>query len=264
MEIFWRLVLGHLIGDFTLQTNYIAAWKRESVMGLLVHCLIHPFIYCILLWNYLGQVWLQVGPIPLHGWTCITIVFVGHFVEDLWRIWSVTKKGEPDNMFFYIFDQVVHYMIIFSVSPVVDGHQGKFGMISYPALSGILPGSAADSLSALEKFFTITHPEPWVTVGILFAIVTHFTTVSIYFIEKDFFGRQFPSDREKYIGIAERLLVMGCVLLPGKLWVAVIGFWLLRSAVYKVRNIVSFSWTNIVAGNATAVLCGAFARFLIY
>ncbi len=264
MEVFWRLVLGHLIGDFTLQTNYIAAWKRDSLLGLLVHCAIHPLLYCVLLWNYLGQVWLQVGPVPLYGWLCVTIVFLGHFVEDLWRIWSVTKKGEPDNMFFYIFDQFVHYMIIFSVSPVVDGHQGKFGMISYPALSGILPASAAAGLSEWERFRTITHPEHWVTIGILFAVVTHFATVSIYFIEKDFFGNAFPSDKEKYIGIAERVLVMACFLLPGKLWIVVLGFWLLRTILYKMKGIVYFSWTNLLASNATAVLCGVFARSLLY
>ena len=53
MEIFWRLVLGHLIGDFTLQTNYIAAWKRRSVLGMVVHCGIHPVIYAVFLWKVL-------------------------------------------------------------------------------------------------------------------------------------------------------------------------------------------------------------------
>lgn len=264
MEIFWRLVLGHLIGDFTLQTNYIAAWKRTSLWGLWVHCAIHPLLYSVLLWRYMDQVWIQVGPIPLYGWLCVLIVFMGHFIEDLWRIWSVTKKGEPDNIMFYVFDQLVHYMIIFAVSPVVDGHQGKYGMINYPVISGVMSASMAYGMTAWDRFTTIVRPENWVFIGILFAVVTHFTTVTIYFIEKDFFGMPFPSDREKYIGIAERVIVMSCFLLPGYWWAAVVGLWLLRTVIYKFKNLVNFSWLNLLVSHSTAVLCGVFARILFY
>src|SRR4051812_23751632 len=115
MEIFWRLVLGHIIADFTLQTNFIAAWKRRSLRGLVVHCAIHPILYSILLWKYLDQVWIQIGSVPLTGCACVLIVFVAHYIEDHWRIWSVLKKGSPDNTFFYALDQVVHYLVIFAV-----------------------------------------------------------------------------------------------------------------------------------------------------
>ena len=44
MDIFWRLVLAHLLADFTFQTDFIAKWKRESIFGGLIHSFI--FFVC--------------------------------------------------------------------------------------------------------------------------------------------------------------------------------------------------------------------------
>lgn len=263
MEIFWRLVLGHLIADFTLQTNYIAAWKRRSVWGLLVHCGIHPIIYSILLWRYVGQVWIQAGPLKLTGCTCILLVFITHLIEDEWRIWSVLKRNAPDNTFFYVWDQIIHYAIIFALSPVVDGAVSKFGFIYFPEIMGVVPGAQAAQMSLIERFFTITRPENWIFVAILFVIITHFTTVTIYFLEKDFLGRDFPDVPEKYTTMAERLIVMACLLLPGMWWISVLGVWALRAFIYKARRIYDYTWMNILIGNGAAVVCGFLARLLI-
>lgn len=37
MEIFFRLSLTYLLKDFISQTNFIAKWKRESILGVIVH-----------------------------------------------------------------------------------------------------------------------------------------------------------------------------------------------------------------------------------
>lgn len=264
MEIFWRLVLGHLIGDFTLQTNYVAAWKRRNLVGLFVHCATHPILYALLLWRYIGEVWIEVGTLKLTGCWCILLIFVTHLIEDEWRIWSVLRKGAPDNTFFYIWDQVIHYTILFIMSPVIEGATSKFGFIHYPPIRGALASSQAAGLNFMQRYLTISQPENWVVIGILFVIVTHFTTVTIYFIEKDFFGGDYPATDEKYISMAERLVVMGCFLLPGVWWVCVIGIWLLRGLVYKLRRIYDFSWTSLLVGNGTAVVCGILARAIFY
>lgn len=264
MEIFWRLVLGHLIADFTLQTNYIAAWKRRNAWGLVVHCAIHPVMYAILLWKYLPQVWVRVGPVDISGALCLVVIFVTHFIEDEWRIWSVLKKGAPDNTFFYFWDQIIHYAVIFALSPVVDGATTKLPFLYYPPISGALPLAQAGGLSAVERFFTITRPEPWVFVAILFAVVTHFTTVTIYFLEKDMFGAEFPEVHEKYISMAERVIVMLCFLLPGHWWAVVLAFWLVRGILYKVQKFYDISWISVILGNATAIVCGLLSRHFLY
>lgn len=264
MEMFWRLVMGHLIGDFTLQTNYIAAWKRKNLTGMLVHCAIHPLIYSLFLWNYMGQVWVQVGPLALTGWACAAIIFATHFAEDQWRVWSVSKKDTRDNTFFYIWDQVIHYVVLFSMSPSIDGSVGKFGVVSYPVISGAAPLIGAQGMGLWERFLTVTRPEPWVLGVILFVLVTHFTTVSIYFLEKDLFGKDFPGDKEKYIGMAERLAVSAAFLLPGHWWTILVAAWLLYILVGKVRKTNPATWTNLILSNLAAVLCGLLSRGIFY
>ena len=51
-------------------------------------------------------------------------------------------------------------------------------------------------------------------LGCLAVLVTHGSTVLIYFIEKDLWGRPFPGAQEKYLGIAERLVLALCFFCP--------------------------------------------------
>ena len=85
MEIFFRLILGHLLADFTFQTNYIAEGKRRKLSILILHVLIHPVCYLFLLFPYLNQVWVTWGGVPLNGWGCIAIITVLHFIEDYFK-----------------------------------------------------------------------------------------------------------------------------------------------------------------------------------
>ena len=134
----------------------------------------------------------------------------------------------------------------------------------YPSLTGVIPYAESLNMGLVERFFTITRPENWVLIGILFVIVTHFTTVSIYFIDKDFFGGDFPAADEKYISMAERLVVTGCFLLPGVWWIGLIVVWLGWVVVSKIRKVYDFSWASIIIGNVTAIFCGILIRNIFY
>ena len=41
MVIFWRLLLAHLLADFTLQLDIVNRLKRKSAWGMQLHCLTH-------------------------------------------------------------------------------------------------------------------------------------------------------------------------------------------------------------------------------
>ena len=49
MHLFATLLLGHLIADFPLQTNWVFALKVKSSWGIALHVAIHVFITAILL-----------------------------------------------------------------------------------------------------------------------------------------------------------------------------------------------------------------------
>src|SRR5688572_14398196 len=167
MEIFCRLLFGHLLADFTFQTNYIAEWKRRSQAGLLFHVAIHPLCYTVLLWPFLNETWVTYG-VPLNGWVCVAIATFLHYIEDWFRI-SRINKGWNDNTFFYFWDQVLHIAVLFLLSP----------WKTQPLMTS------------------------WPLLGTLFVAVTHFATVTIWFVEKDIFGRDYPETEEKYISILQ-------------------------------------------------------------
>src|SRR6266700_640510 len=118
MGIFWRLMFGHLLADFTFQTDFINRWKRTSLAGLIVHCAMHPVFYAALCWPHMSEAWVVVGPARLNGWACLGVVVVAHFIEDWWRIHAIRDYKMRDSMAFFVWDQIAHYAVLFVVAPM--------------------------------------------------------------------------------------------------------------------------------------------------
>jgi hypothetical protein len=234
MLIFWRLMLGHLLADFTFQTNFINRWKRSSIWGMIAHCAMHPVVYAVLTWPYLADPWIAVGPLSVPGWACILLIFVGHFAEDQWRVFTIFKYKTPDNFLYFAWDQIIHYAVIFAVIPLGLRNSG---------------GSLV--------------PEAWPVLGCLFVIVTHATTVIVYFVEKDAHGRGYPDSQEKYLSMIERLVLALAFLLPGGAWLLAFGW---AGVMYRVRakRYLDLSWYSFYIGGVLAALCGLAARIVYY
>jgi hypothetical protein len=232
MEIFFRLLFGHFLADFTFQTNYLAYWKRHNFAGLLVHVAIHPICYIALCVpplageNYLMQTWTTLFGIAVPGWGAIAALTLLHFVEDWFRV-TMVNKGWPDNTLFYLWDQVVHISLLWIFSP-------KMG----------------------QELLTV-----WAILGTLFVVVTHFATVTVWFIEKDINGREYPETEEKYILILERLAVWLAFFMPHPWWIFVLIFLLGTFGHHVWTRKIDFSWSSVLMGNFFAILCGAISRF---
>lgn len=225
MEIFFRLLFGHLLADFTFQTNHIAEWKRKSMQGLLVHVAIHPVCYLIVCWPLLSIPW----AFGLSGWMCILIATVLHFAEDWFRV-TMVNKGWPDNTAFYVFDQIVHIAILWILAPTK----------SMPLLN------------------------TWPLIGILFVLVTHCATVTVWFIEKDFFGTNYPETEEKYISMLVRLVLWLAFFLPNPWWIFVAAFVVISFGRHVLTRRIDFSWTSVVLGQLIAVGSGIVCRFVLH
>lgn len=253
MEIFWRLILGHLLADYTLQTDFIADWKKRNVSGLFVHSVLHLAAYYFLTFPALPQVWVRIAGLELTGFVCILLLFILHFIEDAWRVWAINKNNYSDNTLFYIYDQLVHYALLFLLSPRVQG--SNFGIVNYPAIDGILSLSQNALLPNWKQFFAITLQETWVFGGILFVILTQFSTVTIYFLEKDFYQKKFPEQMEKYLAIGERSVLFFCLLLPGKLGFIFGAIWIARALYYARKKSCTSTWISPAFGYTIATLC---------
>jgi hypothetical protein len=237
MNIFWRLLFGHLLCDFTLQTNFIARWKRTSMWGLFVHCAMHPIAYLAVAWPFLGDRWIDNSVFHLNGWACIAIIFATHYLEDWWRVYTIQKYGMPDNTLFFAWDQIIHYAVIFSVAPL------------------------AVTTAAASGFF----PEKWPVLGCLFVLITHACTVLIYFLEKDLQGATYPGDDEKYLAMGERLVLALCFLFPTPQGAGLLAAgWLGVMFFLRRRRMFDLTTFTFYTGATVAVLCGLAARLVYF
>lgn len=222
MEIFCRLLFGHLLADFSFQTNYIAEWKRKSMHGLLVHVLIHPICYVAVTWGYLNDVW----GLGLKGWMCVLIASFLHFAEDWFRV-TLVNSGWPDNTLFYLWDQAIHILILWLLAPIK----------SMPLIN------------------------MWPLIGVLFVLVTHCATVTVWFIEKDIFGTNYPETEEKYISMLVRLVLWMAFFLPSPFWILVSLFVIVTFGRHVWTRRIDFSWTSVLLGQMIAIVAGFVSRF---
>ncbi|MEK6543742.1 MAG: DUF3307 domain-containing protein [Elusimicrobiota bacterium] len=237
MFLFWRLILGHFLSDFTFQANWINHWKRSAHTGMLIHCLTHPVVYAVLTYEYLFAPWVQTRYFTLNGVESILIITFIHYLEDVWRVYTIKRFKTPDNTLYFAWDQIIHISSIF-------------------IFFGIQPDRTS---------FVI--PEPWVIVGILAVGATHFSVVLAYFFDKDLHGKPYPGTKEKYVAIAERLAAFSSLAFLPNLWLGIIlslivieAPRIMLSERLKIERPPHFSWT---VGSAIALICGLLARAVL-
>lgn len=227
MIVFWRLILAHLLTDFTLQTNKLAEWKRKNIIGVVLHSAIFLILAIILTRPFLKDIWWR-----FPGWFVIILLFVIHFIEDEYRSLCIQKSNAPDNFLFFLWDQMIHIVIIFVFSPA------KGNIIT----------------------------EKWVLLLIIAIIVTHFASIVIYYVEQLVYGYNvsLESLKGKYYSMIERLATLFCFLLPGFWWVTFLCIWLIRPTLYWLKKIQHMAWSSTILGYILSLVFGILGRLVFY
>lgn len=228
MGIFWRLVLAHFIADFTFQTNKVADWKRKSSVGMIIHIATHPIVTAILVWPYLSMPWVTTRYFSLNGWICILLLTFLHWLEDIWRVWSIQHTGTPDNTAFFAWDQVVHVTMILAFSPTQKD----------------------------------APTETWVILLLCLVLLTHFTSVLIYFLENDLWGSSQVLEFGKYRYMGERVIGASLFLLPGPFFLLAFG-WLGWIGYLYYKKSQERTWVHLVVGSTSVILLGLVTRGLL-
>ncbi|MFA6583144.1 MAG: DUF3307 domain-containing protein [Elusimicrobiaceae bacterium] len=231
MLIFWRLLFAHLLADFTLQTNSVAKWKRESRSGMLIHCLTHVVCSIVMVWPYINDSWFNFGGFRFTGWMAVGVIFLTHYLQDRWRVYAIKALSSSDGTLYFIWDQLVHIGVIFALSP-----------------SGIGDGSVVE--------------EKWVVYLCMFVVVTHGITVFTYFIEKALYNEGFPGFDKKYFGILQRVALWFFFFIPGWHWAPWFLAWLGYTVYLYRQRIVDLSRAGFYVGLGITVLSGVIARNL--
>lgn len=107
--IFYYLLLGHLLGDFTFQTDKIANNKTKDLSWIILHSIIVTF-------NML------IFAIPF-GYKLMGLVMVNgilHFLIDYYKA-KIPTKSSLQHFFYFILDQTLHIGIIFFIAFFFNG-----------------------------------------------------------------------------------------------------------------------------------------------
>ncbi|MFH1423396.1 MAG: DUF3307 domain-containing protein [Candidatus Nealsonbacteria bacterium] len=99
-DLFARILLGHLVGDYLLQNKAMMLKKSEKglngVLWCTIHCLVYTTAVCLFLWT-------------INPWVIIA-VFISHWPIDRWSLgtkWMKLihsrelKDDYPENKVFY-------------------------------------------------------------------------------------------------------------------------------------------------------------------
>lgn len=123
----FRLLLGHLVGDFALQTIELVRFKAHSWKGLVLHAAIVTASTALFLWENLPTwgVWL----IPL---------FVTHLLAD-WGKVALARRWPQRKLSTFFLDQAVHLGML---ALLILLHEGRW---SYVTIEMAVGGGSAEA-----------------------------------------------------------------------------------------------------------------------
>lgn len=200
MELFLKLFLAHLLGDFTFQSKKWVLEKEEKKLAsgkLYLHVLLHTLLAFLFIWD------LSLWYIPL-------IIGISHFLIDATKLLFQTKKTK--RILFFI-DQILHILVIISIC--------------------VFNGSLDISLS----FFS-TQQTLLIVTAILFLTqptsILIKTLISIYTPKTEMDKGDSLENAGKYIGMLERLLVF--TFIATNHWEGV-GFLIAAKSIFRFSDL---------------------------
>ncbi|WP_456277275.1 DUF3307 domain-containing protein [Bacillus sp. AK128] len=107
MSQFEFLLIGHLIGDFLLQTSWMAQYKATRWVPLLTHVTVYTIVIAI--FGFLS------GGLSVWG---IAIIFIGHVILDrkrfvtFWVEKVQRAEGPSKGWLSIVADQIFHLILL--------------------------------------------------------------------------------------------------------------------------------------------------------
>lgn len=203
MEFVYLLIL-HIFGDFIFQSDKTAVKKNESRKYFIIHSFLYalPFLTIIIVSDSLL--------ISIIAFLFITLT---HAIVDLIRI-KISEKFEKINkVVSFIIDQLIHIIIIYSMSLMICFNQVFIKYVEYKNLYIIM-------------------------VYILVYLVC--TTPAAIFIKNIFLQMEFQKDSDElvksgyYIGILERVIILTLGLMGE---IGAIGFVIAAKSIARFKQL---------------------------
>ncbi|MDD6217379.1 MAG: DUF3307 domain-containing protein [Roseburia sp.] len=97
------ILLGHIIGDFYVQTDKMAEKKKNLIKYMLIHCLIYSIVIGICFYILCRKI---VGTLIISSF-----VFLSHLMIDLFK-GRCDKKVAKYEYIFFLADQTIHIIVV--------------------------------------------------------------------------------------------------------------------------------------------------------
>jgi nitrate reductase NapE component len=235
MLIFYSiLIVGHFVSDFLFQTDLIARKKKESIIWLILHCLIHPLVAIglFLLFDYGLNVWI------------LSAIFIQHFLIDALLI--TVKKRNASAYLVFIVDQMAHILVLFLIALL-----NQDSSYTHPLFLKILLVSTG--FIGVTKFS-----------GILMDKFTRQLTAKNQDLEKALENDLISGG--KYIGVLERLIIYVLILVNQPLGVGfllTIKSWLRLKSGSNIDKRIEYILIGTLFSFFLAVIFGIMVRMLL-
>lgn len=138
------MILAHLVGDYILQWNTLAAWKAREMKGVLVHCLLVTAVTVL---------FAALVDITFLPWALFISLI--HFFIDAFGLrykLPITPLGR------FVVDQIMHMVVIFLA--LVAGGYLDAGILTV----GLVAGLQSDQLMLYLLGYTFVTMPAWVVV----------------------------------------------------------------------------------------------------
>ena len=103
--------IGHLLGDYYLQSEELATSKNKSLKKLLKHSVIYLIAICFAI--------IPIFSLNMLKWAFI--ISVSHFILDFVKYLILKRniKGNKTKLLIYLFDQLLHILALILVTAII-------------------------------------------------------------------------------------------------------------------------------------------------
>lgn len=240
MNVFWLLILAHLIADFPLQSDKIYAIRLKYKWGSLLHIGIYFVTNLIVAFPLLQY---------KVFWFAVIFLTATHLLEDWLKI-TLTQNKIKDSLLIFLVDQLIHIFFIWLAFFILfDIPEPEF----------------------TNRFFTNYYFNQDILLILIGLVFSAFGGgVFIYFIRKcihsiktndQFSSVQFPKIKKRRIGYIERFIATGGVILGGWYLIFVPIAFLPRLIIYRKYDLQEFLMVNLLSGLLISILSGIFVHW---
>ena len=226
LTLFLKLLLAHLLGDFLLQPKSWVSKRKDNILYLLLHVLVHLLTLSVVLFSSWSTYW-------------VLILSIGcaHLAIDSLKIWW-EKLWPYKPVFLFVLDQFLHIAVLIGIT---------FYHLGIP--SGLFQKISSDgAILYLIAFLVVSVVTP-IFLRVFF---------SKWNQENEFHTKEKETlmDAGMLIGIMERLII---VLFIQVGFLSGIGFLLAAKSIFRFGDLTNAKNTKFTE----YILVGTLASFLI-